>query len=158
MDVGYTLKFQYDLSWFGNAEEITRARKCLLLGAVRIHKAKGLRFVDFIYEKDSEGKLHIHAHCRLDKKLYSPISQSWKDRYETFKIKGYTIKLEHAKNLPGWKKYMLKEVGEKGGFFEQGVAPSPTREAEIVQHASDIYNTCIRNEIQSLEKELDKLK
>jgi len=156
MEVGYTLKFQYDLSWFGSEAEIDRARKCLLLIAMRKHKALGLRFVDFIYEKDSENVLHIHAHCRLDKKLYSPISQTWKDRYQTFGIKGFTLKMEHAKNVPGWKKYMLKSVNTKD-FFEQGVSPPPSKEEELIRVGSDVYQQCIRNEIAYLEKQLNNL-
>jgi len=151
MEVGYTLKFQYSLKWFGDEDEMDRARMALLQSAMYVHAKKGMRFVDHIYEKDSEGNLHVHAHCRLDKKVYNAMSQAWKDRYETFKIKGFTIKLEHAKSIPGWKKYMLKNVNTKE-FFLQGTALSQTKLRDALDLGSRIYDNTLDLEIRDLER------
>lgn len=158
MEVGLTIKFQYSLDGlFISQDERDNALACLYNACMRRMKARGMRIVDFVYEKDSKGLLHVHAHARLDKKLYNSYCQAWIDRYETFGIKGYSIKIEHAKNLPGWKKYMLKDVNAPGKYFKQGVWPSPAKESNMAQHASDVYDYCIRREMEALEKLLGGL-
>jgi len=156
MEVGLTIKFAYDLSWLGNSSEVDNALACLYVAEMNRFKHKfGMRIIDFVYEKDKLDKLHVHAHVRLDKKIYDPRSTAWRDRYETFRLLGFNTKLEHASRLPGWKKYMLKDYNTPGKYFQQGVWPSPAKEGTMCQHASDVYHACIKREIEKLEKYLE---
>lgn len=56
--------------------------------------------IEFIYETDSKGKLHIHGILEVNKTPY----------FKTLVPKGYGTKFELIYDLEGWKRYMHKDV------------------------------------------------
>jgi hypothetical protein len=148
-DASLTLKFQFDLNWIPLGDRDERLYE-LYESLIRRYKQGIVRIVSHVYEKDSDGKLHLHAHIRLPKAYKSPSSEAWLSRYDIFKFKGFTVKVDRVGSLSGWQKYMLKDHGVDGKYFKTGVFLHANKEQEVCLHASATYRQCILNEIATL--------
>lgn len=149
-DASLTLKFQFDLRWAGSDSKVDERLYELYEAMLRKYKLQGVRLVEHVYEKDGNGKLHLHAHIRLSKLYANPAGEPWQNRYDLFKQKGFSIKVDKIGSLPGWKKYMLKDAQVKGKYFKYGTSLSSSAEKTMCENASTTYKQCILNEIESL--------
>lgn len=119
---------------------------------------KNIKCHEYVCEKDSDGKVHLHALLKMSYIYCDWNGQPWKDRYKAFnRFPFLHAKIDEAKTPTSWQLYMMKDYGKPDKFHYMGRSRPARMARENYDYGRDAYKEILDMHEANLKNQVDLL-